>query len=55
MPEEYSDLIDIVEPLNIEARYPMNKKLLFESLTEDKCADLIEKAKELVSWIEAML
>ncbi len=53
--EGQRDLLDIVEPLNIEARYPSDKNKLLNSLTSDKCAELLKRTKDLVKWIESML
>lgn len=53
--EEQKDFIDQVEPLNIEARYPSHKEKLLKSLTEEKCDEILNKTKELQSWIKAKL
>ena len=49
--EEQQDFIDQLEPMNIEARYPINKKKLLEGLTEERCASILNKTKELREWI----
>jgi HEPN domain-containing protein len=36
--DHFNDLIDLLEPLNIEARYPSYKESLLKSLSKDKCA-----------------
>jgi HEPN domain-containing protein len=48
---EEQDFIDLLEPMNIEARYPINKKKLLDGLTEERCASILNKAKELREWI----
>lgn len=53
--KEQKDLLDILEPLNIEARYPTHKDMLFKSLTEKKCQELIDKTRNFISWIEKKL
>lgn len=55
MSEEQKDFLDIVAPLNIEARYPERKKELFEALSDDICKNIIKETEELVLWIEAQL
>jgi hypothetical protein len=45
----------MLEPLNIEARYPSHKKRLLKSLTENKCVEIIENTKELQKWIKQKL
>lgn len=49
--DEQKDFIDLLEPLNIEARYPTHKQELMRSLTYERCADILEKAQELQKWI----
>ncbi|WP_201448100.1 MULTISPECIES: HEPN domain-containing protein [Acutalibacter] len=44
--------MDVLNPLNIEARYPLNKEKLLRSLTESRCEDLIRKAEKLLTWIK---
>ena len=41
-------------PLNIEARYPSYKKAIGESLTEEKCKELITKTREVQQWVKTM-
>ena len=53
--EEHRDFLDLLEPLNIEARYPTNKDLLLKSLTTKICINIINKTRELVLWIENLL
>lgn len=37
MSEEQLDLLDMLSPLNIEARYPLQKERLLASLTVSRC------------------
>lgn len=53
--ESQKDFIDQIEPLNIEARYPSHKERLMQSLTETKCIEIIQKTKEIQSWIKTKL
>lgn len=53
--EEQKDLIDLLEPLNIEARYATVKEKLMQSLSDQKCKQLIEKTEALYLWIKAKL
>ena len=55
MDEKQLDLIDTLEPLNIEARYPKYKERLLKSLTHNFCIELINATKELQSWIKSKL
>ena len=51
LPDEFKDFIDILEPLNIEARYPSHKERLMKSLTKERCQSIVENTKNLQSWI----
>ena len=53
--EEQKQFIDILEPLNIEARYPSHKDRLLKSLTESRCVEILNKTKELQIWIKEKL
>jgi HEPN domain-containing protein len=44
--EEQRDLIDTLNPLSIEARYPAYK---------EKCIDILKRTEELFSWIKEKL
>ena len=52
IPEEMKDIIDILEPLNIEARYPSQKDKLFADLTESRCKFIITETEVLYKWIK---
>jgi len=49
---EQIDILDTLEPLNIEARYPTHKEKLLESLNEDKCKEILEGTENLFIWIK---
>ncbi len=51
LPSELKDFIDILEPLNIEARYPSHKEKLMKSLTKERCQSILDNTKNLKSWI----
>lgn len=53
--EEQKDFIDLIEPLNIEARYPSHKEKLLQSLTVVRCLEIIADTKNLQSWIKEKL
>ena len=55
MSEEQTDFIDALEPLNIEARYPSYKERLMNTLTEDRCRELIKQTDKLRLWIKSRL
>ena len=49
--EEQKDLLNELQPLNIEARYPKYKDELFKSLSEERCEQILKRAEELSKWI----
>lgn len=51
MSEQQFSLLDLLSPLNIEARYPLHKSKLLASLTEERCAAMIEETEALYQWI----
>lgn len=53
--EEQKKFIDMLEPMNIECRYPTHKEQLLKSLTEEKCKEILDKSKELQIWIKQRL
>ena len=53
--EEQKNLLDTLEPLNIEARYPTDKDKIFKSLTFNKCEEIIKKTRRLTKWIKNQL
>ena len=55
MTEEQKDFIDLLEPLNVEARYPTHKDRLMQSLNEKRCREIIEKTEGLYQWIRQQL
>ena len=47
-------LLDTLNPLNIEARYPLHKELLLNSLTPERCQHLIKETEELLQWLKTV-
>lgn len=57
--EELSDdrknFINLIRPLNVEARYPSYKEQLKKTLNEKKCRDILSQTKEFQQWIKKQL
>ncbi len=53
--EAQKSFIDVLEPLNIEARYPVHKERLLKSLSYDRCVAILNKTEELQQWIKRRL
>ena len=47
MSDAQKELLDTLSPLNIEARYPMHKELLLQSLTVERCETMIQETEAL--------
>ena len=41
--------------LDIEARYPSYKHAIGESLSAEKCQEILSKTKEVQQWVKEML
>lgn len=57
LPDEsgFSDLIDELQPLHIQARYPQERERLSALLSRDHCESMLERVERLVEWIRAKL
>ena len=55
MTEAQKDFLDLLEPLNVEARYPTHKEQLMRSLNEERCKEIIQKTEGLYQWIKKQL
>ena len=44
-------MLDTLSPLNIEARYPLQKERLLASLTVPRCEQMIKETEDLYQWI----
>lgn len=53
--EEQNVFISQMMPLNIQARYPSYKEQLSKKLNKDTCRMIIDKTKEMQSWIKSKL
>jgi hypothetical protein len=55
MVEAQKDFIDLVEPLNVEARYPTHKGKLMQTLDYERCREILRETEELYRWIKRQL
>ena len=53
--ENQKMFISEIMPLNIEARYPSYKASLLNSLSKERCKDILEKTCSLQRWIKDRL
>jgi len=51
--DQQKDLIDYLEPLNIEARYPSYKEALLKELAKDRIEKILNETEELYKWINS--
>lgn len=49
------ELLNTLNPLNIEARYPVHRDRLLQSLTEERCRELIAETEVLYRWLRNAL
>jgi HEPN domain-containing protein len=55
MDERAMTVLDFLEPLHIEGRYPTEKSRLLRMLTPTKCAWLMKETQRLHKWIKDRL
>ena len=55
IPVNFKEFINLLEPLNIEARYPTHKEQLLKSLTKTRCEEILIKTKVLQTWAKERL
>lgn len=55
MSERQKDFLEILLPLNVEARYPSYKDGLNSTLNEKNCTVLLKETEELLCWIKQQL
>ena len=49
--DDQKDFLELLNPLNVETRYPSYKEKLQKTLTEEKCSEILVKTKEFQQWI----
>ena len=52
MMENHKNTLDLLGPLNIQARYPTHKEKLFQSLNKQRCNEIIIQTEEIYQWIK---
>ena len=52
---EQLEFIDMMNPLNVEARYPDYKNRIAADLSADSCTQIIAGTEELLCWIKQQL
>ncbi len=55
MSDKQKKTLFLLNPLNIESRYPSYKDNLLSQLTDEKCKQILENTKELLLWIKTQL
>ena len=55
MTEEQCTFLDIMTPMNIEARYPDYKMRMSASLNEKVCQNIMNQTKQMSQWIKSKL
>jgi HEPN domain-containing protein len=53
--DKHMALLDVLSPLNIEARYPSYREKLVAQLGEDFCREMIVETEDMMLWIKAKL
>ncbi|HLP45610.1 MAG TPA: HEPN domain-containing protein [Candidatus Kapabacteria bacterium] len=53
--DDQKDFIDLIRPLNVEARYPSYKERINQILNRERCRDILTQTKEFQQWIKQKL
>ena len=53
--DEQKDFLEVLQPMNIEARYPDYQDRIFKSLNYEKCRELLRVTREMHLWIKEKL
>jgi len=53
--ENQSALLDVLNPLNIQARYPEHRERIMKTLTNERSTEIFLKTEELFKWIKKEL
>ena len=53
--ESQLNLLETLNPLNIEARYPEHKERIAKMLTPEKTADILNETEKFLCWIKQKL
>ena len=53
--DEHKALLNVLEPLNIEARYPSYKNKIFKLMTGEKSKQILKQTEELQKWLKEKL
>ena len=51
----HREFLDVLQPMNVQARYPTHKEKVLASLTPERCSDLLVKTEEVYAWIKQRL
>ena len=55
MTDEQKELLNTLNPLQIEARYPAYKQNAADILSAEDCAEILSQARRMVLWTETQL
>jgi len=55
LPSPFSDLIDELDPLNIQCRYPEYKEKIFRIMDENYSLRILSLTKDLFIWLKQKL
>ena len=53
--DDMKNVLDLLEPFHIEARYPKEKERVLRSLTKERCSAIIRSTEDVAEWIKKRL
>jgi HEPN domain-containing protein len=55
LPDPLRGVIDTLDPLNIESRYPTHKEHLMAPLTRQRCRSMVRDTEGVLTWLKSRL
>jgi HEPN domain-containing protein len=53
--DDQKDSMEMLAPLNIEARYPAYKQQMLRDMTEQRCTEILGRTEALYEWTKRLL
>lgn len=53
--QDQSAFLDILNPLNIQVRYPEHRERILKTLSDERAKDILVRTEELFEWIKREL
>jgi HEPN domain-containing protein len=51
--EDQKKYISLIQPMNVESRYPSYKGKIFQTLDGNRCEEILKQTKEFFLWLQS--